>query len=227
MDREKVLAFLNLTTNKIISKNGKYIIKIGVAIEVFFSLLIVGCGFLYQCFALSIWNTALISLFVISDIILFIRYKHVYKPTCEITESMLNAFITSIKLFCGYSILSKREYIFFGYDTFNWFHLTVLVVSLLLGLYVIVKFIKAYNALKNNSLDDAKRRIRNDNKVHPYVIAIGCVAATFLIILLRDTFGVGFYLWALGCIWLWVTLLFLPKFIVLKKYGVENWFEAD
>lgn len=229
MSREKVLAFLNLKTSETISKSGKQFIRLCLVFEIAFSLSIVVLGFLYQCFSFSVFDVIFISLFIISDIILFIKYKLVRKPTCEITTSMLNMLFATFKLFVGYAVLSDREYILHGHLMFTWVHVAVFAVFVLLGLYVIVRFIKVYNNLKNNSLDTVVKTLNKNNKTPKWVIVLACISPYMLVKLFRGIyltyFGVGFALWGLGCAWLCVTLFFVPKFIVLKKYGVEDWFE--
>ena len=226
MTDEKVLAFLNLRTD---GKEDKSLPKITIWYDVGVAIA-TGAALLLHT-PLSQTHIAAIISFVVTDVLLFIWLALYKNPVRQFNLAFAAMLATIIKLFYGYAEIALEEKND-GIPMFTWIHLAVLIVILFMAFCVIRKMYRAYRFTKENSIEEATEKIRKDNPVPKWAIVVGAIGASPMILvrLFKDDLqslglGGGFLFWAMGCIWVFMLIISLPKCIVSKRFHAAEIYE--
>lgn len=222
MTNEKVISYLNIKKD---GKIDKSMSKICLGFNIGFTILLIGVILLFH-----ISNPFFICIFwTILDITYFIFIILYHNPLLEIPLSFIGLLVGSVKLFYGYIISSKFEFIEYGIPVFTFMHATILVIALGVIAYLLVKFHQTYKILKDNTIEVAKKKIASKNPMPRWVALIVLIAGSPMIFvrLLRDDLqniglGLGFSMWTLGIIFAILFAMLLPKFVVLVRFRVWN-----
>lgn len=228
MTEEKILSFLSLKKGE---KADKTMMQVTLWFEVAFTIFIIGGGLLLHCISLSWFNMSVIILFIITTILLFIWYKILKNPVQVFSATLIVLIISVIKLYYGYVIFSRGEFIEFGYPTFGLIYIIMLIFGISLGLYVIVKFYEVYQELKTNSIEHVHRKLKK-KRIPKWLLVLSVCSPMVLVRVAKKTLigaglGVGFGLWALACMWLSMIMMLLPKYVVAKRFKAANFFKND
>lgn len=225
MKKEKVLSYLNINNSTPNDKSMPQIcfgFNVGVTVFILiFAILLFRPLNLCAYFLLGAW-----------DIIYFIFLIRYHNPLWQIPLTAIGLLSLTIKLFFAYIITSKFEFSESQMPFFTWVHATVLVLSIGVIFYVWAKFYQAYKILKDNTLEVAKDKIAKKNPTPKWIALIALLSGSPMILvrLLRDDFntlnlGLGFGMWTLGCIFIILFAMLLPKLIVLIRYQAWNFLE--
>ena len=223
MDREKVLAFLNIDLKKDIDR---FTMKLFTWFYVGFSVFVFGGGSLLQLIEFSLFDFCALFFCIISIVFLFIRIHFCRKHTEEWFHHLSAVICSCLILFYGWSVFSKGELAEFGYPRFGWIYISALIAALVLGGYMMLKFYMAFKIIMNNTIEDARAILKPQNKM--LIPAAVAFSPMLLVGLLEGPFtamglGIGFGLWCLMCIWLALALFMLPKIVIIIKYRVYLW----
>ena len=230
MTQEKVLCFLGLEKNQKIDKTT---MKIAFWFDFIYTIVIIGCGFLFELFSITLMNIIFISCLFLADIVFLVWFKYTYNPVHLISYCMVVYIITTLKLLYGYFIFSRGELTKDGYPLFSLAHIIVLIIFFILFIYLCIKFYRVYRDLKNHTVDYVISKIKRENKkskIERIAIVIGSCSPIVLVRLFDDYLenmglGIGFGFWTLACIWLWLACAHIPKYVVAKKYNAAKWFD--
>lgn len=227
MTEEKVLYFLGLEKNQ---KINKFIMKMFFCFDLSFAVFIILSGLILQLFSFSVLDFIFIFSSIIFCAIFFAFLKLITNPVYQFSYVIIVSITSIFKLLYGYYVYAKGEFLEYGYPIFTWTHLTVLIFSLLLALYVILKFCKSYKILKENGIERLSAKTLKASKMTKFVIIIASCSPIILIklsenIMDHSGLGMGFACWLLMCCWIFLMLIFLPKYIVAMKYKAYKWFK--
>lgn len=229
MNKEKILAFLNMDSKKNIDK---FSLKLFTWFHVGFSVFVFGGGASLQLIRFSWFNCIAWLVGVLSVVFLFLTITFCKKNTDEWFHHLCAIFFSILVLLYGWFIFSKDEHIEFGYPIFEWMHIAVLLSAFSLGGYIMLKFYRTYKIIMNHTIEEAQMILlsqsRNNNAM--LIPASLTVSPVMLVRIFRGPFadmeiGIGFCLWGLMCIWFVLALMMLPKIIVILKYKVYLWFD--
>ena len=223
MTEKKILAYLNFEKNK---KLDKSLMKIVFWFDFGFTAIIILFGLLLNVFKFYFLDCVYLGACIVSTVVFAIWCKKAINPTVEISFSIFVLFISTVKLFYAYLSFSNFELIEDGYPRFGWFHLTILVIFMLIVFYVWMRFYQIFCELKTHTIKQAKKNVEK-KKTKLLWIPIFIGSPMILVRLIRGnmvdmSLGMGFYLWSLLCVWLCLCLMLLPKYIVIKKYKVAD-----
>lgn len=199
-----------------------------------FTILIVGCGYLFELFPITLSNIIFNSCLILVNVVFYVWLKRISNPVYLFSYCMVVCITTSVKLLYGYLIFSKAELIKDGYPLFGWPYIVVVILLFALLIYMYIKFYKVYRDLTRDSAEEVVSKISMGNQKSKFVriaVILGACSPYLLIHLSDDALenmglGIGFMLWCLACIWLWLAAIFIPKYIVAKKYNAAGWFES-
>ncbi|MBQ7936633.1 MAG: hypothetical protein IJ333_09870 [Clostridia bacterium] len=227
MTEEKVLGYLNLNKKKKIDKS---LMKNLFGFDLCFTWGIILFGFLLRFFSFSVLNIVFAFISAITNIVFYIWYKRAVNPAHEFTYCAAISTTSVIRLFHGYFIVSKAEAAEYGYPRFGIVHIIVLIIFLLVTLYMLTKFYKIFQALKTETLEEVQNRIVRKNrqkKRRLWWIPLICCSPMMFVRLFKGGLknaglAIGFGLWAMACIWIYMSMLSIAKYVVAKKYKVEK-----
>ena len=218
MTREEILFFLN--ADKGIAAD-KFFMKMMLWFDCGFYFAIAIFGLLLKAIGFDTINLIINSAFVLQIILFRVWYKFIN----NISQTYMFAFVTSImttlKLVYGYLVFQIQDSREFGSMIFGPFHIIVLIIFLALAVYISLGIYKAFESIESKNKDTSKKT---------FVIAtIACsgISAPLLLHLLGDDIkeqlkilglGIGFCLWALACIWLFLAIIIIPKLVISQKY---------
>jgi len=230
MTQEKVLFFLGLEKKQKIDKSS---MKFAFWFDFIATMVIVICGLLFDLLPIIPLNISWFSFLILIDVVFFIFLKLIYNPALIFLYDVIVFLTTTLKLMYGYIIFSKVELMEDGYSMITWVHIIVLVCAVLASVYFLIVFYKVYQNLKNNTEEYIVTKISQKNKTSKFkwiIIILGALSPMAMVRLLEDSMqnaglGIGFALWSLACIWLFLTSLFIPKLIVAVKYNAFSWFK--
>ena len=228
MTEEKILAYLNLGKNQ---KIDKWIMKCVFWFDVSFTWGIILFGLLLRAIEISVINIIFISFSAIINIVCLIWCKKAVNPVTELSYTCVVLAVTVVKLFYGYIVFSKMEAAVDGYPRFSWLYGVVLAVALLIVLYMWSRMYGIFKDLKTNTIEQARENIKK-KKTWFWWIPISVGPPMIYVRLLEDGLenmglGIGFGLWVLACVFLCLTLMAIPKYIIAKKYKVADVFENE
>ena len=223
MDKEKILAFLNMDLKKDVDK---FTMNLFTWFYVGFSAFVFGGGALLQLIEFSAVDFCALFFCLASTVFLFAGIRFCRKHTEEWFHHLTATVCSVLILLYGWAVFSKGELIEFGYPQFGLIHVSALLAALALGGYMILKFYRAFKITVNNTLDDATAILQSQNKSLIPVAAAFC--PVLLAVLLEGQFAevkfsIGLGFWCLMCVWLALALFMLPKIIVIIKYRVYLW----
>ena len=218
MNREKILAFLNIDLKKDIDR---FTMKLFTWFYVGFSIFVFGGGIFLQIIEFSVLDFCALLFCAVSTVFLFVRIHFCRKHTEEWFHHFAAVICSCLVLFYGWAVFSKGELAEFGYPRFGWMYISALIAALVLGGYMILKFYRAFKIIMSNPLEDAQALLRRKDKMLIPVAA--AFSPMLLTVMLEGSFtamgpGIGFGLWCLMCIWLALALFMLPKIAVIIKY---------
>ena len=223
MNEEKVLAYLNLSHNQ---NNDKFLVRLCVGFNIGFSVMF---GAVLLLIALSTSHIIAVSLFLLIDVCFFIVILLYKNPVRQFLISFVMLLTITAKLLYSYVVISNYEYAVKSLPNFTWLHLAVLLIVLCVGVYMLIKFYKAYLVLKIHTIKEAGNIIKRQNPVPKwtYFIAAGGSGTLLLIKILRDGFdtfgiGLGFCSWTLALLFLLIAIMILPKCIVSVKFKANR-----
>ena len=222
MKKEKVISFLNIDP---VAKNDKSLPKIcagfniGITVFIFiFAILLFRPDNLVLYFAFFIWD--------IAYFIFLLLYRN---PLWQIPLTAIGLFSSALKSFWGYAITSKFEFAKAQLPMFTFLHASAVVVTIVLIAYMWTNFFQVYKLLKEYSLETAKKKIAMRNPMPKWAAFIAAFSGSPMILvrLFRDDFqnfgiGLGFCMWSLGLLFIFLFALLIPKLIVFIKFHVWN-----
>lgn len=224
MTDEKVLAFLNLH----IGKKDKSLPKIAIWLDVGFTVMV---GSVLLLISLSRVHITVAISFVVIDVLLFIWLALYKNPVWQFALAFVTVIVSIVKLFYGYSEVAVDEKSD-GVPAFTWIHLVVMIGILFMAFCVLRKMYRAYRFTKENSIEDAAEKIRKDNPVPKWAIVVGAIGASPMVLvrLFKDdlqSLGLrgGFCLWAMGCIWVFMLIILLPKCMISARFHAAEIYE--
>ena len=225
MNEEKILSFLNIDFKKNIDK---FTMKLLTWFNVGFSVFVFGGGIFLQLIRFSWFDYLALCFGVISNIFLFVTIKFCKRNTGEWFHHLSVILCSILILFYGWFVFSKGEFVEFGYSRFGWMHIAVLLSTIILGGYIMLKFYRAYKITMGHTLEKSQTILQLNGNNTILIPAIFAISPMMLVRLLRGPFsamglGLGFALWTLMCIWFVLLLFVLPKIIVILKYKVYLW----
>lgn len=219
MTDEKILAFLNI--EKEIDKS---LMKIVFWFDFFSTIFIVIGGFTLEVLTKTYIEILVVLSFIGSIFIFAIWLAFAKNPVQVYYYTTVVTMVTSIKLIYGSNKFSILEN-----ENFTIWHITVLLFFILLAMVGILKKHQFLNDLKVMTIKQAQKKMDKKNKgksaIFLPVSLTGCVA--FLLSrVFSKTFdlGLGFILWALASIWIFLSLGSIYNFVISKKYNVANIF---
>lgn len=230
MTQEKILFFLGLEKNQKIDKTT---IRIAFWFDVIYTLVIIGCGLLFELFLITFANIIFISCLLLADIVFWLFLKRINNPVYAFSYLIVVYIVTSFKLIYGYFIFSKAELIKDGYPLFGGAHIIVLILLFVAGVYLYVNFYNIYQDLKYHTTEYIILKTNEKNQKSKFkwiAIALASCSPMLFVRLFDDDFknmklGIGFGFWCLACIWLWLACMYIPKYLVSQKYKVAEWFK--
>lgn len=223
MTEDKILAFLNLKREQTISKD---LMKIAFWFDFSFTVAIVLFGLFLRVFKFNFLDCLFFVGCILTITCFSIWCKKAVNLTAEISFPAIVLFVSTVKLFYAYFRFSNREATVFQYPRFNWFHLIVMVISLLIVFYMWWRFYQIFRDLKTRTIKQARKNIEKKQRRLLWIpFFIG--SPMILVRLIRNStiemkLGIGFCLWSLFCIWMCLFLMLLPKYIVMKKYKIAD-----
>ena len=223
MNEEKVLAYLNLSHDQ---NNDKFLVQLCVGFNIGFSVMF---GAVLLLIALSASHIVAASLFLLIDVCFFVVTLLYKNPVRQFLISLVMLLTITAKLLFSYVVISNYEYTVKSLPKFTWLHLAVLLVALCVGVYMLIKFYKAYLVLKIHTVKEAGDIIKKQNPVPKwtYFVAAGGSGTLLLVKILRDGFdtfgiGLGFCAWTLALLFLLIAVMILPKCIVSVKFKAHR-----
>ena len=223
MTEDKILAFLNLNKDKKIDKS---LMKIAFWFDFSCTVAIIIFGLLLNIFKFLFLDYVFLCGSFVSIIFFAIWLKLAQNAASEISFSTYVIFISTLKLFYGYLCFSNMEKIEYGYPRFTYFHLLAILVFVSLGFHICWRFYKIFQYSKNHTIKQVRKYIEKKNGNFLWIpLFIG--SPMLLVRLLKGKMidmrlGIGFCFLVLACIWLFLFLMLIPKYVVIKKYKVAN-----
>ena len=224
LDKEKILAFLNVDSEKNVDKfTMKLITWFNVSFAIVIALFCILLGN-EEKLDFSLSTILFITFSLITNILFFALIRLTKNVIQEWNYYLIVLLCSVLTLLYGWIRLSKIDLRFEGNPIFTWMHAAVLIAVLVLSAYMILKFVWVLKLLKNHTVEDARAIVKR--KTPPTsmpIIAAGCPIA--LVYILKGPFenmglGVGFALWSLMCIWLFFCLLIIPRTLIILKYKI-------
>ena len=229
MNKEKIMSFLNFDTK---TTADKFAMKLFTGFNVGFSSFVVIACLLFgnqMSYDLSFTNVLFVIFSIVSNVYFFYNISKVKTVIHEWRQHFIVLICSILTLLYGWLKLSKSEYYYDGKPVFSWMHVVFFLASLILSGYMICKFIQAWKILEGNSLETAKIAIAIANL--PKYVPIAIAGSPMILVrLLRGPFesmglGLGFGLWALMCIWLFMLSIVSFKIYIILKYKVHKWID--
>jgi hypothetical protein len=219
MTREEILAFLNAEKG---STADKFLMKLILGFDCAFYFAIAIFGLLLEAIGFDAANLTINVVFVLQIVVFLVWYK----LSNNISQTYMFVFVTTImttlKLIYGYVIFQIHDSAKFGTSLFGPFHIIVLILMLILAAHMSLGIFKAYKSMGS----------KKETKASKKTVIIGSIAAAsilspLLLNLLGDDIkehlvilglGIGFCLWVLACIWLFLAIIIIPKLVISQKY---------
>ena len=229
MNKEKIMSFLNFDTK---TTADKFAMKLFTGFNVGFSSFVVIACLLFgnqMSYDLSFTNVLFVIFSIVSNVYFFYNISKAKTVIHEWRQHFIVLICSILTLLYGWLKLSKSEYYYDGKPVFSWMHVVVFLASLILSGYMICKFIQAWKILEGNTLENAKIAIAIANL--PKYVPIAIAGSPMILVrLLRGPFesmglGLGFGLWALMCIWLFMLSIVSFKIYIILKYKVYRWID--
>lgn len=237
MTEEKILWFLGLNKDQ---KMDKFLMKYAFSFD-FITTIVILCGcLLFKIIPLTLSNTIVSFCFILSDM-LFVLFFKLIKTIIYVYYYSFIVFISNIvKFLYGFAMFSRFELVEKGYPVFTLLHLFVLIVSVFFSIFFMLKFYIVYRDLKTHTINEVEIKLKKKKKKYTktktskIVLRIFCglcgispFALSRLFRVSFPDFGLGFGFWLFFCIWILITSLFLPKFIVSIKYNAPQYFKKQ
>lgn len=228
MEKEKVLEFLDLDTGKTVDKfSMKLVTWFNLSFGLFVilaSVLLGGAGRL----DLSLSNILFIFFCLITNILFFMFIRSVQNSAQEWIHCFIVLLCSVFTLLYGWFKISMFESAFYEHlKMFTWIHVAVLATSLILSGSVILRFVWVLKLLKDNTVEEVKKIISSN--FHRSGAIVASISPIVLVRVFKGPFhnmglGVGFGLWGLMCIWLFLLFMILPRMFVIFKYKLHKRF---
>ena len=231
MNKEKIMSFLNFDTK---TTADKFTMKLFTGFNVGFSSFVVIACLLFGSetgIDLSFTNILLVIFSIVSNVYFFYNISKAKTVIHEWRQHFIVMVCSILTLLYGWLKLSKAEYYYNGNPVFSWMHAAAFFASLIISAYIICKFIQAWKILEGNSLENAKIAIAVANL--PKYVPIAIAGSPMILVrLLRGPFesmglGLGFGLWVLMCIWLFILAMVSFKVAIIFKYKVYEWIDEE
>ena len=221
MTNEKILAFLNIDIDQPIDKTLE---KILFWFDFSFTFFIIVGGLLTKVLQEMDFSTVFILGFIISNILFAIWIKFSNNHEQIYLYATVVPIISSTKLMYGSWVFSKLEN-----ENFSIWYIMVLVLFVSLGLFGVFRKQQFLHDLKVTTIKQARKNLEKKNKGFGVIVMPLSVTASIAFVLARVfsrnlNVGLGFILWALACIWLFMSMGFMYNYIIARKYKVADIF---
>lgn len=219
MTEEKLLAYLNLK-----KEIDRTIMKISFWFDLSFTIFIIICEFVFKIFSFNLLNFIWLSAFLISDVFFYVWCRIAKNPTQEISFLLVVSITSVLKLlfaFTSFCIVRKQE-------IFSWIHFAILLSCIFLSFWQICSKFLVLQDLKKNSIEIAQKNVqkRKLNRIFIPFSSIPSIAVILFFLYKRSSLVVSieFCFWGLACVWLFIVIICLYNYIIVKKYKVSNIF---
>ena len=228
MNEEKILTFLNLKKD---AKRNKFMPKLDWGMNISYTIFI--GAFLCLTRASSL-NIAFAISFLIVDLLLGLILIINKNPAFQIILDVLSMLFISLKLLVGYIILSKWQFVEYGFPIYTWLHSVVLILALCATVYLTTWLWRSYKIIQKNPIRIARQKIAKANKPKkwPYIIAMvfSCPVIIAQWLAQRiEHFGIsiGFWLWLLMLIYAMIASSGFLKVVIVLRYKAYSYFKKN
>lgn len=219
MTREEIVAFLNADNG---SNADKFFMKLMLGFDSAFYFAIAIFGVLLRAIGFDVINLTINAIFILQIVVFLVWYKLINNISQTYMFGFVTAIMTTLKLVYGYVIFQIQDSLEFETMIFGPFHIIVLVLMLIFAVHISLGIFKAFKSMgtKNEAKTSKKTVVIGS-------IAVASISSPLLLNLLGDDvkehlemlgLGIGFCLWVIACIWLFMAIIMVPKLIISQKY---------
>lgn len=228
MNEEKVLAFLNLRKD---DKRDKFMPKLDWGMNIGYTVFIGA----FLCFPNFVsLNTAFAISFLVVDLLLGLILIINRNPVYQIILDVLAMLFVASKLFIGFIILSRWQFVEYGTPIYTWVHSIVFLLVACMAIYAISWLWQSYKTIRKYPVRIAQNKIAkmSSPKKWPYIVTVvfGCpviVAQWFAQRLETFGIGIGFWFWALALIYTMIASAGVLKVAIIFRYKAYTYFKKE
>lgn len=222
MTDEKILAFFDMSIEQSINKS---IMKILFWFDFCFTFFIVAGGLLTRVLQAAFYSVFVIVVFILSDMLFAIWLKFAKNPAQVHSYVATVLLVSTAKLLYGSNIFSKLEN-----EIFSIWYIVIMFFFISLALLGILKKHQILQDLKVTTIKQARKNVEKKNKgLGPIVMPVSITASIAFVLsrVFSRTFdvGLGFILWVLASIWVFMSITSIYNLIVARKYRVADIFK--
>ena len=221
MDEEKLLAYLSLKRQQPINKAS---LIVNLLLDIVITTGTLFYGLLCEVFAVSVRDIIYLSFLVITCLAFCLWYRKAVNPVIQFVFPVVVFTASSLKLFYLYILFADAEFI--------WIHLITLIEIVIAAACVWIRAYRILHFLNDHTLEQTRYAFKAKAYVlwTPLAVTVTIILYTAISKLIKKPNhldGAGIVLWILVCLFLWMALIALPKYIVTRKYKVAEFFEED
>ncbi len=221
MDNEKILSFLNLEPGIM---PDTFLSKAFPCAHVLWSVL--SC-FLPCLTGNRAWFDIAIYVFVVvTSLASFLSIRFIKNAVWQWFHYLAVALCSEIVLLYGWLASSEIEEL----PKFTWMHAAVLCSFVCVIVYALQRLLRVYHLLKTHTVEQVRDKTKPKSSHGWFLIPVVGLAPICARIF-KGPFssmglGMGFFLWAIQCIWLFFMSLVALRVIIICKHKVYQWYKA-